>query len=169
MSAYVVERDHIRYMVEAAVSGTYHSGGLRWVTGSRVEGTAQCHTLDQGDLEHAARIGQMLWDENVKSVCYRYDEPADSTDLPGPVGETYTYEVHPLTSSTVDPLAVFQVLSCYEYQTCEHPGWNDSEAYTIVQAIKDKMIRRISDDAPGWGDVPKLQPFTGISLSSLIR
>ena len=85
--------------------------------------------------ETVARVGQVLWDENVKSVNYRYDEyrPAES----------YHYKPFPVS---LTPANVLGLINCLSYQSCEHPEWEDSEAYAILQSIKAAAI----DALPGY-------------------
>jgi hypothetical protein len=70
MSAYIVSRKHIHYLVTAAAQ----YGLIR--------------------LREQDKTGQMLWDENIKSVQYRYhNEPVE--DLPGPCKETAQWKSQP--------------------------------------------------------------------------
>ena len=61
-----------------------HHAHLRWVWDvDREAGTYPAADLRCLDHAQAARVGQLLWDENVHSVQHRYP---DCDDLPGPVG-----------------------------------------------------------------------------------
>ncbi len=98
MSAYIVDRSHIAYMVEATVShaiSAQHDLGMSWVWNiDRAKGTYSRAELRCIDYEALARVGQMLWNENVKSVRFRYPDCTD--DLPGPIGCDYQYGEHRL-------------------------------------------------------------------------
>lgn len=161
MSAHVVSRHYIRYLVQAALEGQWGDDGLLWVKGSRAQGTAEVKRLSAYDEAHATRIGQILWDENITSVCHRYNEPRDCPELPGPIGEDFIYD-HPVIRDKVEPLRVLNAIGHYIYQACEHPGWPDSEAHAIVMALQDKMIRRLTHGLNL--DVPHLAPFGGLRL-----
>lgn len=76
-------------------------------------------------------LGQKLWHENHLSVNYRYDE---NTATPG-------YQLH-TTEADLDPVAVLKAIGCYDYQTCEHPGWDDSEARTLTGRLHDAILDR---------------------------
>src|SRR6188472_1813605 len=90
MSAYMVDREHIAYLIEAAMSRRILGHGnspLRWFHVAE-------HRPSGGDwkaIDDPAAVGQMLWNENLASINYRYGE---GRDLPGKIGETYRYSVH---------------------------------------------------------------------------
>lgn len=44
--------------------------------------------------------------------------------------------------------AVVKALDCYVYQSCEHNGWEDSEARLLVAAARSHFAGRIEDRAP---------------------
>jgi hypothetical protein len=80
-------------------------------------------------------IGQMLWNENYASVNHRYSESEEA-----PV---YTPT---LTNEPLSPIAVLKALDCYEYQSCEHPGWKASDAKTLIDTIRGIIFT----DHPEW-------------------
>lgn len=148
MSAYVVTREHIDYLLHAALGGPPWKRGLYWWHG-------QSHRLEGGDDEQAVRVGQMLWDENVRSVSHRYpNADEDFGGLPGPVDERYVYDKHrdPWCMDGTDWVQVLKSIACYEYQSCEHDGWKDSEAYAFCQSLRGKAITMLAgfEDA-AWG------------------
>lgn len=166
MSAYVVDRTHIDVLVTAGLSqGTY--GPLRWLWpelsaederdafqagepwGPRAIELAQ-ERSHQLTPQTANYVGQMLWAENVRSVNHRYEE--DEWEQ--------VYEHQPIPGK-VDPLIVLKAIACYQYQSCEHPGWAKSEAHAYTQALQDAMIRALPgyEDAPGW-DIGNRDVFT---------
>ena len=123
MSAFIVGKDHIDALVRA--HQTYNRG------------------LMSAEL---AEVGAMLWAENVKSVQYRY--PQDNGDeLPGPINcewaSPYTF---PNDTPLLAPVGLLKALSCYEYQSCEHPGWATSEAHKWVERTRTHAISHL----PGW-------------------
>ena len=142
MSAFIVSRFHIHQLVTAI--DTYVS-----------------------PTEEPSALGHMLWQTNIASVQYRYnDEPL--SDLPGPCDETYQYEyVTPQRQLT--PVEVYAVARCYAYQSCERDDWEDSEAYGLIDVLctalqtrlgkTDEQIRRLPewDQAEGaiWDDIPR--------------
>jgi hypothetical protein len=97
-------------------------------------------------------IGRMLWRENLASVAYRYPYDKDG-ERPGPVGfrdsdvDTYTWAEAPL----LDGGALNKTISCYDYQSCEHPGYKDSEAKQVIDRLRNPVIdTEFPDDVP-WG------------------
>lgn len=106
MSAWLVDCEHIDTMVTAA---------LAW---------------ELAVPEKADEIGRMLWGENLESIKYRY--PGDhGGERPGPVdladADILEYEFT-LVPGRADPGVVAVACECYEYQSCEHPGWAQSTA-----------------------------------------
>lgn len=79
-------------------------------------------------------LGQRLWHENYKSVNHRYRE-----DTPTPRYELRT------TEATLDPVVVLKAASCFDYQSCEHPGWPDSEAHDLVSALRTAILEQHPD------------------------
>lgn len=151
MSAFIVDQYHIDQLVSTGLRGcegnnrSRHDGPLSWYHDNPTQ---------QGVLDYSTqdRVGQMLWTENFASVQYRY--PNDTPDnLPGPVGITpayatfYTY-TQPRRQLTA--VEAFNVIACYEYQSCEHPGWEASEAHAYCRALERAIIHTL----PGWSDAP---------------
>jgi hypothetical protein len=173
MSAWVVTKEHIDLMVRAAVqrgcrmdTGREHIYLRQLAEGDEApEGDAYSIT-DYGNgtrilywlnsAEHADDLGRLLWWENMRSVAYRYDE-CDLGTLPGPIDfdaeQTTTYR-YPVTLEVYaprpDPVVVLKSISCYEYQSCEHPDWPTSDAQTICRWLRDKMISSL----PGYAEAP---------------
>jgi hypothetical protein len=187
VSAYVVSKAHIDFLVQAALAGP--SDGVGW---DRDPGAAfswyhedQLHRLDLlaevGDelypaiperhpieLVPPSLLGQRLLDECVASVHGRYpDTNPDEGDLPGPrdayymgpyVWQPYLQSdtrliargmphVIPAPASTV---VIAKQIANYEYQSCEHDGWQESEAHAFCRALADALLRSL----PGWEEAP---------------
>ena len=124
-------------------------------------------------LDHSDRdaVGQMLWDECVASVGYRYQDSI--TNLPGQIDAPWLlpYKYDYLAGGNrygeaPSPVAVLKLIDCYCYQSCEHPGWHTSEARLFCQALKNVTIGTLPgyDDAPwGWPPEPVTQTATPVS------
>lgn len=167
MSAYVVDRDHIRYLVSAATQMRrgIDSGELRWRNGK-----GPVRILPHGDAERAADVGQVLWDENVASVEYRY--PKSGGDLPGPVlpeGHGYVYGPHRAWAGDIEPVQVLKAIHCLEYQSCEHPGWEKSEAHAFLRALEAAAMRAVPGYSATEWVAPKECYKHGVPLMSLMR
>lgn len=133
MSAYIVNREHISYLVLAA-----EAYGLNWSHGNKD------HRIRRGDYDEMVRAGQMLWDENTRSVNARYrsnDEPL-----------TFSERDLPLKAMTFPGVQVIKAAQCLRYQSCEHEGWEQSEACAFISALINSASYHIAgyDDA-AWG------------------
>lgn len=177
MSAYVVDRDHIDFMVQAALAGATDSqgwsaphGDFSWFhDGRRIRVEIGAEIFEGGTLEIVSPdvLGQRLVDECVRSVHARYpDTEPDAGDLPGPCDAYYMgpYIFEPIDTGkqlysiargltlAVQPVAntatVAHQISHYEYQSCEHPEWRESEAFAFCAALKDRLLGTL----PGAGD-----------------
>ena len=86
----------------------------------------------------ANQVGQMLHAENVRSVNYRYGE-ASKPDFA--VCEWAAFH-------EFSQVQILKAVRCLRYQSCEHPGWAESEACRLLEAI----IGSTSVDMPGYDD-----------------
>jgi len=136
MSAYIVDKAHINAMVQFGLIGGSCNALSWWHNDDR-------QYLNRETDDH---VGQMLLDTNVQSVCYRY--PDDSmASLPGRIDAEWLlpFKAYPILN-TPTPLDIFAMVSCYEYQSCEHPEWETSEAKVFCDALRARAIRRL----PGY-------------------
>lgn len=158
MSAYVVDRNHIRYIICAAEWVEGRQDKFRWLHDSLAEG------WDTLTPEKAGEVGQMLWDTNAESVGYRYDTPVDG-DLPGPNDQTRVYWHVPAAPVWEPDLAqLFMSLDCYEYQSCEHDGWETLNAHAFIRSLRHSAWRRL----PGYRDAEWGAPEVPTSTAQLI-
>jgi hypothetical protein len=167
MSAYIVDKNHILFLLAAMTSRTigrnYGFSYYHEPNGERVK-------VVDGDCEQIAQIGNLLWRENIASVSARYSDKTSAT-LPGPRGgsfEVTAQDVARAHYNRIDPLHVLKSCACYEYQSCEHAGWKTSEAHAIIADLERAAWQSLPgyDDAP-WG-APEQIPG-GVRLTSLIR
>lgn len=93
------------------------------------------YALDNGiiDIGQADATGLELWRENHHSYNYRY--PTDAEAIPN----DYTHERTP----AVTPLMAGKLAACWDYQSCEHPAFQQSQAYRIGKAIECDALRRL--------------------------
>jgi hypothetical protein len=137
MPAFLVPTDHIDALLTAGLVYGREHGPLTWYypmpEGDQPDDlTALTQQLTPAT---AGRVGAMLLAENVRSVNYadhrdEWEPPYLFRELPG----------HP------DPVMVLKAISCLENQSCEHPCWPDSEAYTFLDALHRMTIAQL----PGW-------------------
>lgn len=155
MSAYVVGKTHIDALVTAGLRSGAGGSPLRWLapvledqSGAYRRGepwgpdAIRLYNARRRELtpETADRVGQMLWAENVQSVNHRYDE--DRWE------ELYVYRPFPHGARRLAPVAILKALDGYEYQSCEHPQWESSEAREFSKALRRAMIRSL----PGYDE-----------------
>lgn len=153
MSAFIVDKDHIIYLVSAALNyaSSWH-GSFSWYhNGQRGE-------IRSGDYERAADAANMLWRENIRSVSHRYPNESSAT-LPGPRGETFEITARDIPHFVrVESVQVLKSCSCFEYQSCEHDEWEKSEVFAFIQSLKDSAINALPGyDKAKWGAPPVKQ------------
>jgi hypothetical protein len=150
MSAYMVDRDHIQFLIEAAKSRRINrcGGQFSWWHDDRRS------FLDKGPgTMTLTEAGQMLWDENRKSINARYpDCVGDDENLPGPIGESFVYVHRHNPCWSIDPVQVIKSCHCLRYQSCEHDAWEDSAACAFLDSLIDTATHALVgyDDA-AWG------------------
>ena len=98
-------------------------------------------------------IGEMLVTENVKSVMHRYNSPIH--DLPGPNVpywlDDYTFHDDPWAPH-MTPIQGIKLAHCYQYQACEHPEWEKSDAKVFSDALIHHLIRMVDGyEEATWG------------------
>jgi hypothetical protein len=90
-------------------------------------------------------LGQTLLDETVDSVRYRYHD--DPEMIPEWSLKPYEYEDPGIRLTCLEFL---QALSCYAYQSCEHPDWEYSSAKDIVERTSFRvamaLVRHVYSD-----------------------
>lgn len=144
MSAYLVDANHISYLVEAAMSRAISIGTFRWIWNiDRTAGNMLDGTLNKSDHKRGVEVGQMLLDENNKSVNFRYSEDK--------AGEVFT-SAHLQRRHNIEPLQVIKACDAFEYQACEHKTWRESQACAFITSLRRAACRALPgyDDAK-WG------------------
>ncbi len=116
-----------------------------------------CYFFKRGDeqpwrvltRETADAIGQVLVNENVRSVMGRYNEDKP-TNLPGPTNAYWLipYKLGETRIPTV--VQAIKLVNCYEYQACESNDWKKTEAHAFCDYLKGHLIHCL----PGYEDAP---------------
>ena len=149
MSAYVVDLNHINYLINAALE-----------VGEGYQTFSFYHKDTSGILQHyelttdsASEYGQMLLDENIRSVSHRYgNDDGIPEQLPGPIDQTEVYIYNWNHYDGYRPVQVFKAIRCLNYQSCEHNSWEDSQAFAFLDALTIATISRIQGyDSAEWG------------------
>ena len=121
MSAWIVSQNHIRLLVEAlykyeVIDGIHH------------------HIFTPDTL------GQMLWRENHKSVNSRYHRRTKTPTYTHDSTAAATWEYPTPGQGAVrdlvrNPALVYRQARFYNYKSCEHPGWESSEACSLMARL----------------------------------
>ena len=147
MSAYICDVGHLKGLaIYAALPGKYGSNRVR----------PQYFGVEDGVLREriASAYANILYDENVRSVRYRY--PDDKWDeLPGPVKKPLRIVVTKADMARFrdpGPVQVLKACDCLEYQSCETEDYRDSNAFKLLTAIRGAAITYLSGyDQAEWG------------------
>jgi hypothetical protein len=150
MSAFVVSKSHIDALVHAAYFGPRDVHALPQQSGHWYKPNfrgCQNWALDQMD-----EVGEMLVKENLSSIHARYpDTVTDPEGTPGPVEQYWLqrYE-HEMPKQKMGVVEALKALDCYEYQSCEHPEWETSEAFRFCRSMRHSLIGCL----PGYDAAP---------------
>jgi hypothetical protein len=132
MSAFIVDKADVDLLVTAA-----SAYAIRWSNGySFGEATAPTRTT----------VGRMLWETNLAAVAHRYPSNT-SGERPGPINLTDD-DIHAYTwtcRGPTDPRTVEKVAGRYDYQACELPDYEQSEAVRFLTELV-RAVRGYEDE-----------------------
>lgn len=120
MSAYVVSNNTIRAVI----------------------GYAADHDLKAMGVTTKDALGQILLDENVRSVNHRYSTSQEP--------EPFTYG----DGYKVSPRQAVWHLMCIEYQSCETPDWTVTRAHNLLFRLLQNIAKQIAGDIEGSWNAP---------------
>lgn len=140
MSAFLLGTDHIDFLLSAA---------CRWQLTYWAGKGSKPNSVDwrpvHVDFTNADEIGRMLIEANDASVAYRYDEPKEGA------AEDYRFRNVAIGVRGTGPIDVLKAVRCLEYQSCELPGWEQSDAWQFCQALTAHAISKLPGmDAAQW-------------------
>lgn len=97
-----------------------------------------------------ARIIARLAAENLRSLEARYPGQQDRDAIIQSFGR-FTRDME-REAKALPVLTVIKTAHHYAYQSCEHNGWEDSQAKRMVDGLERRLVRKLPgyDDAP-WG------------------
>jgi hypothetical protein len=128
MSAFLVSKKHIQAMVYAGMKG---------------------HLIPATDL---LATGRMLWEENLRSVAARYSEESRAKSGWTEEAVRLSEEDFPLVLlpevAGLPVVALIKACDCYNYQSCEHEGWQQSAARAFSYNLRDWLCHSL----PGYKD-----------------
>lgn len=92
----------------------------------------------------AEYVFNLLLDENLKSIGYRYPDATRISDWFDDGEAAFIWETIPEATHTATEL--LDLISSYQYQSCEHPTWNTSLAYQVTELLKAYLAPRVADE-----------------------
>ena len=129
MSCFIVNEKHINTLVN------YLKEKSKFQTTIEIEGKR----LSLHDPSTLTKVGNVLVCENFRSYNYRYDEHENS----------YIYNYHfDWDILNMNPVQIIKACHCLNYQSCECPDYNESEAKRIIDTIKTIAICNL----PGYDE-----------------
>lgn len=129
MSAFVVSDFHVRALVSWAIlrhgcdAVTYHWSGSR-----------------RDVRRDASRVASVLYAENVRSVNARYNEAEPA----------HGFAFKRVDVGHLRPADIVNACNCLDYQSCETSDWRETEAFAIVDAIRDAAVRDLCAGSDVW-------------------
>ena len=94
-------------------------------------------------VENAADIALILAKENINSLEALYPKYGPAGGFLCGTLEEFLAEVNLAAKARYDYndlVKVKEVLHCFDYQSCEHPEYRQSDAYHLVRCIKDQLL-----------------------------
>lgn len=101
-------------------------------------------------------VFDMLGAENVASFVHRYgDYNEDVATANDQLEAAADYSMTGDQLPAILPDAALLAIDCYGYQSCEHPGWMDSEARMLVRRARHRLLEDgavyvFNSDLSGW-------------------
>ena len=156
MSAYIVDRGTIAYLVEAGRHFDTARSPMRWGQANirAFSGSYGAQAALVPNQLNPEEVGQMLWDENIRSIESRYPDTRASKDYPGaPCGDSLRYSEHRVPpGATFTVPQVIMTAKCFAYQSCETDDWERSEAYSYIEELKSLAVESLAgDEGTEWG------------------
>ena len=131
MSAYIVDENVIQYLVTA---------------GKENEVFFEGKNLGKATHEELVALGQMLWDENMKSVFFRYRFKSKERQ---DAREAHKFSNNLKFKEPITSTQIFKTARNLDYQSCAHPTWGKSKAKKYLMTL---VWETASIGGPGWDD-----------------
>jgi hypothetical protein len=161
MSAHIQDRAHFLAIIRTALEGPADPrevspdnvwNGVRWYAVPDrelrdIDWRQLALFTRRLDYDTAEETAALLYDENVASVRYRYDDADDAGLIPQQPPFTVADIRRGRRLTAVDALCAIQGL---EYQSCEHPEWADGEARRFLAAFQRELAGFLTKDSSCW-------------------
>lgn len=125
MSAFLVSDKHINTLLAWA--------NLKRISGLMIDG----EILDFSSSNDLQKMAEILLDENYRSLNFRYHSEDKARKI-----------VYRLSLVTLKPVQIIKLCDCLDYQSCETDDWESTNAYKILQRIREHAIRCL----PGYDE-----------------
>ncbi len=162
MSAFMCDDLHLSYLAMEAVRrepgqpSSYAISSDTLMGVRAVAAVAPCVARDPGarasdswynasTADRAAVVFSILAGENIASLKSRYRDAESLIGVP-------MFDPSVVKAAVPSVPAMLKSLACYEYQSCEHSGWEASLAFKICRGIERALIQRLPGyDSAAWG------------------
>ena len=126
MSAFIVTDTHINALV-------------RYASRHKITVAYGNPTMRLNVSAHEQEVAQLLIDENIKSVNYRYSE-----------AETSLIE-YDRGAPILSAIEAIKAAQCLRYQSCEHSDYEESIAFKLIETIISDAIPRLEGyESASW-------------------
>ena len=145
MSAYLVEPQHITEIV-------------KWASNPQQGGVSHCYNLitkEQIDCDPKQMV-MTLAQANIDSLVARYeDDPNKHQSIFQDCLDILQYSTDGASVSLLTGVGscdlkaddIYNMVRCLEYQSCEVDNWVETDAYWLLNAIRDMAGSKLSKDA----------------------
>ena len=145
MSAYLVEPQHITEIV-------------KWASNPQQGGVSYCYNLitkEQIDCDPKQMV-MTLAQANIDSLVARYeDDPNKHQSIFQDCLDILQYSTDGASVSLLTGVGscdlkaddIYNMVRCLEYQSCEVDNWVETDAYWLLNAIRDMAGSKLSKDA----------------------
>lgn len=145
MSAYLVEPQHITEIV-------------KWASNPQQGGVSHCYNLitkEQIDCDPKQMV-MTLAQANIDSLVARYeDDPNKHQSIFQDCLDILQYSTDGASVSLLTGVGscdlkaddIYNMVRCLEYQSCEVNNWVETDAYWLLNAIRDMAGSKLSKDA----------------------
>lgn len=141
MSAFLCSDVHISAIVNASRLGTRRGYlNLTRYLPSEID------PLGRTDEE---RMFDLLLDTNLQSLEARYPGNGNLDEwTTEPDSYRYRWDANVISRHGI--AGAIKLLHCYEYQSCEHEGWEESQAHRFARDLSRYLVAEL----PGYEDAP---------------
>lgn len=162
MSAWICSHLHIKALAIYATNKTSRTFGRATKNEHGEYDLSKCETVDDfplvhlnfdieaHDLSDATAVARILMTENITSVCHRYDEEKEKYYFEELTADITAADRARVKAIELTPVQLIKLIHCLDYQSCEHPGWNDSLAKRILDELEAILVYQI----PGYEEAP---------------